>query len=234
MLSQLSRMTHTRIATHELRTSSMCTVEYGMTNEEGQEKAENGGDKAITCWRESQIFRNEHEETIHLGGAAVDRYRADLGLSTFKDGRGIFDWNAFEAAAAVVVVDGFSVGGGVGVTATDGEMPRLIVPVRVTLVDFGVDTMTGLLALAAAEALAKTLDRRGRRAVAGDATEPGCGFVADGSFAVTAEEDFRCCGAGAGFVFVNSEFNLRDKVVRNVSAPGALAAEAGAGAGGGD
>ncbi|CAF0807805.1 unnamed protein product [Adineta ricciae] len=135
------------------------------------------------------------KETIHLGGTAVDRYRADLGLSTFKDGRGIFDWNV-----AVVVEDGvvpvvFTVGGGDGAITTDGDIPRLIAPVRAPFVDFGAETMTGLFVVAAADALANTLDKRGRRAVAGDAVPVVCGFD-DGSFAVTAEEVFRCCGVG--------------------------------------
>lgn len=49
-----------------------------------------------------------------------------MGLSTFNDGRGIFDWNADEDVPAV-----FNVGGGDGDTTTDGDMPRRIVPVRV-------------------------------------------------------------------------------------------------------
>jgi hypothetical protein len=58
----------------------------------------------------------------------VDRYRADLGLSTFNDGRGIFDWNVVLVADVVPGV--LIVGGGDGATTTDGEIARLIVPDR--------------------------------------------------------------------------------------------------------
>ncbi len=144
-----------------------------------------------------------------MGGAAVDRYRADFGLSTFNDGRGIFDWNV------VVPVVG-AVGGGDGATTTEGEIPLLIGFVRFPLFTFGVEIITGLVVVvAAAVALANTFDKRGRRDTDGDAVPMVCGLD-DGNLAVTAEEPFRC--GGVGFVFVNNEFNLRDNVERNVSA----------------
>ena len=56
-----------------------------------------------------------------MGGSAVERYRADFGLSTFNDGRGIFEWNV-----GLVVVVVFIAGGGDGATTTDGEIARRI------------------------------------------------------------------------------------------------------------
>ncbi len=79
-------------------------------------------------------------------GGAVDRYRADLGLSTFNEGRGILEWNGDVADGGVPVV--FSVGGGDGATTTDGDIPRLIVPVRFPLFNLGLGTITGLLVAA--------------------------------------------------------------------------------------
>ncbi len=153
-----------------------------------------------------------------MGGSAVDRYRADFGLSTFKDGRGIFDWNV-----VVVVVDGvvpavFNVGGGDGATTTEGEIPRLAAPVRFPLFNFGLETITGLFVVAAAVALANTFDTRGLRAAgggAGDVVLAVCGFDA-GNFAVTAEAVFRC--GCVVFVLVKREPIFRDNVERNVSA----------------
>jgi hypothetical protein len=39
----------------------------------------------------SDLAKMKNKQTIYFVGGAVDRYRADLGLSTFNDGRGIFD-----------------------------------------------------------------------------------------------------------------------------------------------
>jgi hypothetical protein len=158
----------------------------------------------------SDLSEWRKKKRIHLGGSAVDRYRADFGLSTFSDGRGIFDWNAVELDDVVAVV--FNDGGGDGATATDGEIPRLIEPVRFPLFNFGLETITGLLDVAAAVALANTFDTGGRRVAAdvgaGDCVLTVCD-LGDGNFAVTAEEAFRC-GCVAGFVLVKKEFNLRD------------------------
>ena len=46
-----------------------------------------------------------------------------------------------------------SVGGGDGATTTDGEIPRRIVPVRGVLLGFGLETITGFVAEAFANAL---------------------------------------------------------------------------------
>lgn len=156
------------------------------------------------------------EKTIHFVGGAVDRYRADFGLSTFNDGRGIFDWNVDETDGAVPVV--FNVdggGGGGGATATDGETPRLVVPpVRFPLLW----VITGLLVVAAV-VLACELGVRDRGA-AGDKILPVCGLGV-GNLAVTADKVFRC-DDGVGFVLVNKEFILRDNVERIVSVDGGV------------
>jgi hypothetical protein len=136
-----------------------------------------------------------------------------LGLSTFNDGRGIFDWNVVLVADVVPGV--FIVGGGDGATTTDGEIARLIVPDRFPWFNFGLATITGLLDLAAAVALANTFDTGGLRGgAAGDAALVICG-LGDGNLAVTIEDAFRC--VGVGLVLVNKELIRRDIVERNVS-----------------
>lgn len=94
------------------------------------------------------------------------------------------------------------VGGGEGATTTDGEIPRRMEPDRVLLFNFGLATITGLLVIvAAAVALRKTLEPRGRRlavvdafevAPAGDGARTLLIFVFGvGNRAVTADEVFR-------------------------------------------
>jgi hypothetical protein len=39
----------------------------------------------------SKTKNHIHREKAYFDGRVVERYRADLGLSTFNDGRGIFD-----------------------------------------------------------------------------------------------------------------------------------------------
>ena len=95
----------------------------------------------------------------------MERYRADFGLSTLSDGRGIFDWNVELAAAELFG----AAGGGVGAMATDGEIARRIEPDRVPLGALELATITGLVLFAVAVALAKTLLRRGRLFTAGEA-----------------------------------------------------------------
>lgn len=90
----------------------------------------------------------------------------------------------------------FMAGGGDGATNTDGEMPRRIEPDRLPLATLGLATITGLFDVAAAaDALAKTLDKRGRRDTAGDVTAgDGTRIVGGfdvGNFPVTAEGVFR-------------------------------------------
>ena len=102
---------------------------------------------------------------FYLGGAAVERYRADFGLSTLSEGRGIFDWNVECADAVLFGADG----GGVGAMGTDGEIARRIEPDRVPLGALELATMTGLVVFAVAVGLAKTLLRRGRVFTAGEA-----------------------------------------------------------------
>ena len=94
----------------------------------------------------------------------MERYRADFGLSTLSDGRGIFDWNVELAVAEL-----FGADGGVGAMATDGEMARRIEPDRVPLWALELATITGLVVFAVVVALAKTLLRRGRVFTAGEA-----------------------------------------------------------------
>lgn len=167
--------------------------------QEWKKKKEN---KSITCFvYRFRSFKMKRRICIHLGGAAVDRYRADLGLSTFNDGRGIFDWNAAVVdGVGVGVAELFNVGGGDGATTTDGEIPRLMLPVRLPLLNFGLDTITGLLVVAAAVALANTFDtgvRRGVAVVAADIDDGDGDCVLsvdvfdDGNLAVTADDAFR-------------------------------------------
>ena len=107
-------------------------------------------------------------------------------------------------------------GGGDGATTTDGEMPRRIEPDRLPLASLGLATITGLLdAVAAAVALAKTLDKRGRRATAGDGARTDGGFEL-GNFPVTADGGFRW--GWLVLVLVNSELIFRVNVERKVSA----------------
>jgi len=41
------------------------------------------------------MIKNNKTKKNYLDGSVVQRYRTDLGLSTFNDGRGIFDWNVW-------------------------------------------------------------------------------------------------------------------------------------------
>jgi hypothetical protein len=78
----------------------MCTIEYGMMliMIKKQKKKEANKEKKREK-KESHLFyigsdlskRKTNKQTIYFVEGAVDRYRADLGLSTFNDGRGIFD-----------------------------------------------------------------------------------------------------------------------------------------------
>ena len=90
----------------------------------------------------------------------------------------------------------FTAGGGDGATTTDGEIPRRIEPDRLPLITLGLETITGLFdGAAAADALAKTLDKRGRRVTAGDVTAGDgtriVGGFDGGNFPVTADGVFR-------------------------------------------
>jgi hypothetical protein len=44
----------------------------------------------------SKTKNHINREKAYFDGRVVERYRADLGLSTFNDGRGIFDWNVVD------------------------------------------------------------------------------------------------------------------------------------------
>jgi hypothetical protein len=105
------------------------------------------------------------EDIFYFDGGAVERYRADNGLSTFNDGRGIFDWNVVVKPA--VFTDA---------TTTDGETVRFLL-----VFDFGLGTTAGLFVISVG--LTNTLDKRGRRDGVGD------WYLCSGNFAVTAEED---------------------------------------------
>ena len=113
----------------------------------------------------------KREEELHLGAGAAERYRADFGLSTFNEGRGIFDWNS--------------------VVRADGETLRSIKSRRFSLTPLAVELEVGL----------NTLERRGRREVAGDLRLP----TKDGF------------GSWLGVPLVNKAFNRRDNVDRSVS-----------------
>lgn len=87
-----------------------------------------------------KMYRScKREGELHLGAGAAERYRADFGLSTFNERRGIFDWNGT-------------------VRADDGETLRSMKSRRFSLTPLAV----GL----------NTLERRGRREVAGDLRLP--------------------------------------------------------------
>ena len=109
----------------------MCMRLYGMI--ENNKKKETN--------KQTITFVLKTEGIFYFGGGAVERYRADIGLSTFNDGRGIFDWN-------------------VAVPTTDGETPR---PVRFPWVcNVGLGTTSGLFVVPIG--VANTSDKRGRRA----------------------------------------------------------------------
>ena len=113
----------------------------------------------------------------------------------------------------------FKVGGGDGATATAGDIPRRIAPVRVLWLVFGLEIMTGFVVVVVAGVLLDVLGVRGRRfgAGVGDANRVGCGLGA-GSLAVTADDGFLCVAVVVVvFVFVKNELNFFDKLERIVS-----------------
>jgi hypothetical protein len=73
----------------------MCTIKYGMMMNKMQKKKQAKVKKKGKKSNHMFLYRFRSFETkknsIYFVGGAVDRYRADFGLSTFNDGRGIFD-----------------------------------------------------------------------------------------------------------------------------------------------